>query len=388
MKVIFLEAVQNFGGARKSTLELADRLKCRGNDVLIVDFWGSCKPFIEEVEKRNLSITFLSKREKPFLLYDQNTIKMVGNYIKYIRLWLIYRKKVKQIIKKFGAELIVVNNTKVLSILTKSKSYKIAYFARGWFLPKTISYINLKLFKALVDIFIAVSQSTRQAIFAGGFAKLKDINVVPNAINIKEIQNLLNPKLIVKPWCEEKSNRPFTILHCGGFLETKGQHIVLEVVNELKNKGFNFKVLLIGIIYKGDISEKYFKKIKALIDKYNLNENIEIILNKPNVIEYFSLCDVMIHPSYTEGLPRVVLEAMSLGKPVIGNAVGGMTDFILNNYTGYLTNFNDINDYVSLILKLASDKNLYKSISVNAKMLIEKNYTEENQCNSFMKIKL
>lgn len=386
MKITFLEAVQNFGGARKSTLELAARLQNQGNQVQIIDFWGSCKPFLEEAQKLEIEIKVIDKRDAPIVLGSSNKLKTLKNYVSYFFTWLSYRKKVVQLIEESNSELIVVNNMKTLSLLKRSKKYQIAYFARGWFLPKTVPTINKIIIKKLVDVYIGVSQATRQALFAGGFAKLKKIYVVPNAIDFKKTQEYLNSKSAISTWGLQDEKRPLILMHCGGFLESKGQHITIEIAKILREKNIDFKIKLVGIIYKGQASQNYYNKITNDIEINDLKEYFEIILNQPNVLKYFAECDILIHPSSTEGLPRVAMEAMCLGKPVIGNAVGGMTDFILNGHSGFLTNYNNLDDYIKYILLLYSDKSLYDSISLNSKRIIESGYTERNQYESFMKI--
>lgn len=386
MNIIFLEAVQTFGGARKSTLELAKRLKDRGDNVYIIDLWGSCTPFIEEAERLEVPVKLIDKRNAPIVLSHPNKVKAALNYYSYIFKVISYRRKIAKLLEDIDTDLVVVNNVKCLSLLRKSKKYKIAFFARGWFLPHTMRKRNKVIIKKLADIYIGVSQATRQAIFVGGFANLEDIYVVPNAIDFDKMQHLLSKKNAIVPWDQETNNRPFTMLHCGGFLPSKGQHVTIEVAKELKKQNIDFKIKLIGIIYKGGTSQKYFDKIEESIAKASLEDNIEIILNKPNVDEYFVETDVLIHPSSTEGLPRVVMEAMSVGKPVIGNAVGGMTDYILNGYTGYLTNYNAVEEYLVYINLLLNDKFLYRRISNSATNLIKNAYGFENQVISFSKI--
>lgn len=387
MNIIFLEAVQNFGGARKSTLELAKNLKDNGDNVLIIDLWGSCIPFLEEATQFNVTVKFIDKRNAPIILSNPNIFILLSNYIKYFFKWIAYRKKISDYIKDFNVDLVIVNNTKTLSLLNSSKHYKIAYFARGWFLPQTVSFINSLIIKKIANTYIGVSQATGQAIFAGGFAKLKDIHVVPNAINYNGFQELLKEDYAIKTWDKENSDRPFVILHCGGFLEAKGQHIAIKIASELKKRDLNFKIKMVGIVYKGSASNKYLDKIKKEIIKENLENEIDIVLNKTNVNDNFVQSDVLIHPSSTEGLPRVVMEAMCLGKPVIANAVGGVTDFVSHGYTGFLTNFNNVEDYVEYILLLISNKEKYNYISENSKNLIKTSFTKENQYNSFIKIK-
>lgn len=383
MKVVFIEAVQNFGGARKSTVELAERLSKRGVRVKIVDFWGSCLPFVNAVKEKNLELEILDPRNSPIILSDSNRIKMVINIISYFLKWLKYRQKLKIILDLYEPNLVIVNNTKTISIIKKSKKFKIAFFARGWFLPKTINILNRKLLKLQSDIYIAVSQSTRQAIYAGGYATMSNIFVVPNAIS--EHKAIVSDASWVN-WGDGQIQRPFVIMHSGGFLESKGQHITIEIAKELKRRQKNFKIILTGIIYQGQESRKYYDKIIGLIEENDLVDNFEIVLGKSDVSEYFNRIDVLIHPSSTEGLPRVVMEAMSCGKPVVGNAVGGMTDYILHGFTGFLTNFNNTEEYVRYCLELEREKDIYKYMSENARNLVKDCYTVDNQLDHFFNI--
>jgi len=381
MKILFLEAVQNYGGARKSTVELAHRLKCNNNKVLIVDFWGSCKPFLEAVSTSNIDCQILDKRKEPFLLSASTITKKIKNYINYFFLSISYRKKIKKILQEFKPDLIIVNNTKTLSILPQSSDFKIGYFARGWFLPRTISFFNKLLIKKKVNIFIGVSHATRAAIYAGGFSSLKNIFVVQNAIDfnlIDKIQSETNFDV----W-SDTLDRPIQLFHCGGFLPSKGQDIMIGIAKELKLRHINFNIKLAGIVYKGDKSEKFLNNLKIEIEKESLTDYFSFIINESNVIKEFSTTDLLIHPSATEGLPRVAMEAMAFGKPVIGNPVGGLSDYILNGFTGYITNFNSINDYCDAIEELYKNKSLYKKISNNAKDLIKTRFNETNQLNQF-----
>ena len=381
MRIIFLEAVQNYGGARKSTVELATRLKENNNEVLLVDFWGSCKPFLDAVENNQLNYKILDKREEPFLLASPSFGKKVKNYFQYIFLWISYRKKIKNIIQEFSPDLIIVNNTKTLSILPQTTHAKIGYFARGWFLPRTISFLNKIIIKRNVNIFIGVSHATRAAIFAGGFSSLENIYVVQNAMNFIKVDNIINNSTY-QSW-EKSVNRPIQLFHCGGFLPSKGQDVMIEIAKELKSRRINFNVKLAGIVYKGDKSERFLNNIKSEIEKESLTEYFSFIINQPDVIKEFSTIDLLIHPSTTEGLPRVAMEAMAFGKPVIGNPVGGMTDYILNGFTGYVTNFNSVSDYCDAIEELYQNKDLYQEISLNAKRLVRDRFNENNQLNQF-----
>ncbi|GJQ07336.1 glycosyl transferase group 1 [Capnocytophaga cynodegmi] len=380
MKIIFLEAVQDHGGARKSTVELAKRLKILGHNVLIVDFWGSCKPFVKAVNDAELDLKILEHREHPFIVGNKSKFKLLKNFFIYFFLEQKYKKLFSKIVDEFRPDVVSVNNIKCMNILKSNSSYKIDFFARSWFEYRNLSHFTKKRIRHYKPRFLAVSQSTRQAIFTGGMAELKDIRVLTSVIEEK-IFNSYKPSY--KPFSQDN---PINILFSGGFLKTKGQHTCIAIAKKLKNRGIPFKMSLTGIIYKGDESKKYYNIILNLIKKNNLNNQIDVILDPQNISDYFKACDILIHPSWLEGLPRVCLEALSFGKPVIANPVGGVTDVIIHNFTGFITDFNAIDQYVEYIVKYFENYDIYELHSKAARQLVSQNYLDSNQFESIKKI--
>lgn len=378
MKIIFLEAVQSHGGARKSTIELAKRLGSQGHHTVIVDFWGNCKEFVDEAETAGVPVKILAKRDKPIAIFtSKNVFTVFKNLISFILDWFSLRKEFSKFSKNFNADIVIVNNIKTNSILKKGSPYKIVYFARGWFAYNSLSVIKKILFKYNSDYFIGVSQSTRQAIYTGGLAPLEKIFVVPNAIDLDKVDEYRKRRK------EPDSSPILTILHCGGFLSSKGQGLSIELARRLVDKGIPFKMILMGAVYDSSASIKFLYKIKKDITMFNLSEQIEIIENHKNPYEVFKDADILIHPSDTEGLPRVVMEALAFGMPVIANPVGGVLDFVLNNYTGFVANHNDIDDYYEAIVKLYEETSTREKISSNGRELIQRNYSPEMQVYSF-----
>jgi len=382
MNIIFLEAVQAHGGARKSTIELAKRLKDYGHKSMIVDFWGTCSDFIEDVNLAEVPIHILIKRERPIAIFNsQNPLVIVKNIFDFILNWFNLRKELNKVAKKFGADVIVVNNIKTNSILKKGATYKIAYFARGWFAFNSLGKLKKLLFKYNADYFIGVSQATRQAIYTGGLAPMEKIFVVPNAIDTVKVDEF-------KKNGRNINDNSIVILHCGGFLPTKGQQLSLALAKKLKDNNVQFKMILMGSVYDSSISSNFLKKVENIIKDLEISDRVEIVLNHKNPYEVFKDSHILIHPSDTEGLPRVIMEALAFGMPVIANPVGGVTDFILDNFTGYITNHNDLNDYYSAVMRLYNNPEIYKEISSNGRELIEANYLPNLQVEMFNNVLL
>lgn len=381
MKIIFLEAVQDHGGARKSTIELAKRLKSLGHDILIVDFWGSCKPFVNDVQKAEINLEILEPRNQPFLISNSSKIKHLRNIFSYFFLEKKYRRRFSEIARRFRPDVVSINNIKCLNILDPKANYNIDFFARGWNDYRSLSGLAKRIFKKYEKIrFLTVSQATRQAVYTGGLAELNNINVLTSVIETSTF-NQYKPTYTVF-----NSENPINILFSGGFLRTKGQHICIEVAKELKQRNIPFKMFLTGVIYQGGASKKYYDMIEKQIVQNELSGLVEIVINPPNILDYFKTCNILIHPSYSEGLPRVCLEALAFGKPVIANPVGGVTDVIIHNFTGFIADFNSVEQYVEYIIRYFEDQDLYKLHSTTGRQLIQQNYLDSNQFENIKRI--
>ena len=73
---------------------------------------------------------------------------------------------------------------------------------------------------------------------------------------------------------------------------------------------------------------------------------------RSDVSELLNMSDIFVLTSEWEGLPLTILEAASKKLPIISTDVGGVNNFVKNNENGYLVNYNDTNEYSSIVIKL------------------------------------
>jgi glycosyltransferase involved in cell wall biosynthesis len=97
----------------------------------------------------------------------------------------------------------------------------------------------------------------------------------------------------------------------GRITRVKNIHIVIEVAHLLQVKGIHFKVTLVGQV----VDMEYFKELEILIEKYALTEHIKFAGPIPHqqLSSVYEGIDVLLHPSGTGSIDKVVLEAMSEG---------------------------------------------------------------------------
>ena len=94
--------------------------------------------------------------------------------------------------------------------------------------------------------------------------------------------------------------------------------------------------------------------------------------------------DILVLASRNEGLGLVQVEAMGYGIPVLGRDVGGITEILEDGYNGFV--IKDEYDLAQKISLLATDRELYKRLSANARETYESKFTLEKMCDAYKKL--
>jgi glycosyltransferase involved in cell wall biosynthesis len=138
----------------------------------------------------------------------------------------------------------------------------------------------------------------------------------------------------------------------------KGIDIVIDAFSILLEE---YPDLELSIVGSGERLEIVKSKVK--------NKNIPNITFKGALygkilINEYKNADIYVLPTYGEGMPTTVLEAMAFGLPVITRPVGGLVDFFENGKMGFMTESLNYKDYVELIKRLIDNPEFSKNISM------------------------
>lgn len=192
-------------------------------------------------------------------------------------------------------------------------------------------------------------------------------SILSNAIDIDNISNLkdkyrkdLKPKYNIDP------NKK-VIGFIGRISEQKG---IIPFIEEFKSYKDEFKDCIFMLIGSGDQDEK----AKELIKKYNLKNNFILTGHEDDVYKFYPIIDIFFLPSLYEGLPMVILEAMSFRKPIVAMNVGSINELVKNEYNGYLINEKDYKSFIKYLKILKNEDERIKSYGENSFKIIENNY--------------
>lgn len=137
----------------------------------------------------------------------------------------------------------------------------------------------------------------------------------------------------------------------------KGYNEVIEAVQILKSRGVNVKVHFAGPDYHDGI-----RKLKQLASELGVSDRIEFIggVNRKQLSDYLEQADVYVMPTWAEGLPRVIIEAMAKGLPCITTPVSGNPELVGERF---LVPYYDTTTLADRIEELIKDQSLYEKTS-------------------------
>ena len=351
------------------------------------------KKFITLSEVCNVSVlafanskTFLNETYGNFYLNKKIKNRLI-NYFRIIQISIFTTHK---IIKKENIDIVCFQDPvssffSILFLKVRRAEVKIVVETHGDFIEtlsleknlvlprlyKKLFYIMAKYSIGKSNIIRAVSSSTEQQVL--DIDSSKSVVRFPAWIDFKDFQNI-EPK----PLSKDK----FNILFIGSVTDRKKPHMIIEAIQRINDKSYHLSIV-------GPApNEKYFKELKDLIDKSDLQNQVSLIgpVDRESVKDYYSTSNLMILPSISEGLARVIFESQVAMCPVLVTDAPGMSDIVIDGQTGYVFESNNLD---SLSLKIEYIKNNYEETSLvakNAKGFILSNYSEDNFKFSFKKL--
>lgn len=197
--------------------------------------------------------------------------------------------------------------------------------------------------------------------------------VIPNWIDLNNYK--YNP---VKSNDNNQSSSVFRILFMGWIQRDKG---VFDIFNAVS--GYTFDSSKIEFVFLGDGPDRI-----ELEEKFN-TLGADFSVSFPGWVygddkyNHLNQSQIFILPSYAEGMPNSLMEAMASGVASIATNVGAVPDLIQNNQTGILVNTNNPEEIRKAISLLISNDNFRYSLISNARNLIESNHSLDSAVKKF-----
>ena len=172
-------------------------------------------------------------------------------------------------------------------------------------------------------------------------------NSTENMIQLREKNKKNNLKIGIK-------NNNKNIISICRLVEQKNIFEIFQIAKKLQI--YNFIILGDGYLME---EAKYFIKLNKI-------KNVYLFGKKNDVFKYLYESDLFLSTSLYEGHPISILEAMSIGLPIVASKVTGNIDTIRNDFSGLFYRLGDINEAINCIQRILNNSNLKSEISSNA----------------------
>jgi len=245
-------------------------------------------------------------------------------------------------------------------------------------LPRAASTKEL-IYKYLSALFIGIDAHRARAVRVINQNQTKNFLIkagVPVS-KIKYIPAFYIDFDIFKPESVEKK---YDLIYAARLEKNKGISSLIKSVSVLRETKPKIKLLVIG-------QGPELKKLKSEVKNLGLEDNIEFsgwLNGSEDMAQLFNQSRIFVNPSFNEGGPRVVLEAMACGLPVITTKVGLMLDIIKDGENGIFTDWDpkDMAENISKLLQDEGLQNKFKTASLELVKQFEKKEAIKNYADS------
>ena len=223
-----------------------------------------------------------------------------------------------------------------------------------------------------VDAFAAISSTIERALQGEGYPKEK----------IHRISNFVDMTVFPKKKQEDpkRSTGKKTVVFSGALIDTKGVDVLLKAWKQVGEAFTEARLLILG---KGPAEED----LKALAIELKLDkDSVEFAGEVEDVPERLQRAYIGVLPSFYEGMPNSLLEAMGSGLPVVATRISGVVDVLEDNVNGLIVTPGSVEELREALMKLLKDDTLARSMGEKAFNTIRDHYSLKATAPKYIKL--
>jgi glycosyltransferase involved in cell wall biosynthesis len=195
---------------------------------------------------------------------------------------------------------------------------------------------------------------------------------LPNAIDLMPYRQAAQERM-----AQGKRKRSLKILYMGYLGKAKGSFDLIEAAKQTALDGMEVSFDLVG----DELTSGAKLVLRQCVDDANLNGRVRIHppASGSEKLAFFRNADIFIYPSYHEGMPIAVLEAMACGLPIVATRVGGLPDLVVDGFNGVLAEPGRPDQLAAALYRLSMDDGVRRSMEQRSLQLAVDRYDME-QC--------
>jgi len=348
MNILFLANHLNIGGISSYILTLDRGLKKRGHNCIVASGGGELLPCLNNEGISHILVPTKTKAEI--------SLNVLISFFKLL-----------PEIKKKNIEIIHANTrvTQVLScLLSRYSGRPFISTCHGFFKKR----LTRRVFPCWGRKVIAISEQVKQHLIDDFHVQVDDIKVIHNGIDTDKF-TAYSLQLTAELKQKIGLNDGPVIGIVARLSEVKGHIYLIQSMKTVLERFPDAQLVIVG---EGKIKDELARLSREL----GIDKNIFFIHNVMDTKGILSIIDVFVLPSLKEGLGLSLMEAMSMGKAVIGSDIGGIKTLIQHGLNGLLVKPADVRQLAEAITELIGDSQKRKILGDNARAIIANNFSQ------------
>lgn len=222
-----------------------------------------------------------------------------------------------------------------------------------------------------VDYYIAVSHANARYLVESKRLPKKKVVVIHNGCDLRRFNSGRQSGEAVRKDLGLSESDPMMVL-VGRLEPQKGHRVLLDAFVKVHSEFPRARLVCVG---EGSLREELEERTAGL----GLAEAVRFVGFQSNVPAWLAAADLMVLPSFFEGLPIVAIESLAAGRPVVATAVDGTPEVVVNGKTGFTVPPGDAPALGAALLCLIRDADLRQTMGREGRRWVAEHFTQELQ---------
>lgn len=270
--------------------------------------------------------------------------------------WFLYRKKI-DIIHTHSTEAGIIGRLAAWIVGTDVVIHEIHGDPIAEDHHRILNFTVLRLERLcsrMTDVFVAKSEVIRDTYLSRGIGQLEDYKIIYHGIVVDDF---------CRPAKELENDDSITLLYVGRIASGKGIEDLIRAVKKVECDSLTVRIAGEG---------PDMKQLKQITEELGVSPTISFLGYRDDIPALLADANVLVLPSYREGTPRVITEALASGTPVISTRIAGIPDQVKHGETGVLIEPGDIPSLVNQIEEVCKHPKHWKKMGMKGREDIER----------------
>ena len=374
MKILFVCTDFNRSGAALAMIELAEKVKMLGNDVLLL--YPGYGDAVEEAIKRGQDYRVIRSYEWVKPLVRKESLRIKTKWLLKHIYNLIAIKQIEHLIKQEKVEIVHVNTLwgYVGAVAARRTNTPYVWHMRELLEQQQQQQLRWKKYgeKLIGDAeaLIAISKLVENN-YSGRFPEDK-IHLIYDGVDVDKMYRENHPLF---------KGHTIKVMIAGGVRPAKRQMDVIRAVEILANKGKDIELSVVG----ADDTE-YAATIKEYVKTHNLGNKVTFLGETDNVAAYWEKNDISITSSEFEAFGRVTAEAMLTGCVVVVSNSGANEEIVTDGETGYVYELGSPESLAAAIERVLADRSRAEECAIAGRESVKLRFSSEKNATQVVEL--